>query len=278
MRRAFDSSRIGDHIRAAEILGAEIDRLDDDDERAWMLEKLAAIKHHVNRVQSQQTLLAAYRLNSNVVKPLEGVAYQQLSPDAIEQAASVQGHHKARFLESVDRLLYIKELIVDLNFSSVPPDRFESAVDAVASFIGLKSERSEKRYQEGPDNLWAFPDGSFLVIECKNTAKSERGISKSDVGQLGQSIDWFESRYLSGNAVPILIHPHRKTELGATAIPEMRVITENELKKLRQNLHEFAKSLGEQDTLNSIKDVRSLLHGHGFNRAEFLKRYTTSPR
>ena len=236
MHSAFNNSRIGEHIKAAEILNSTVNGLVDNDEKAWLLEKLAATKHRINRSQSQETLLAAYRLNSNVLKPLEGISYQKLSPHTIEQAAAVQSHHKARFLEPVDRLLFTKDLVKDLHFSSVPPDRFESAIDAVAAFIGLKSERPEKKYREGPDNLWAFPDGSFLIIECKNGTKSERGISKSDVGQLGQSIEWFKSRYLSENAVPIIIHPHRTLELGASSVAKMRVITDSELERFRENL------------------------------------------
>lgn len=45
--------------------------------------------------------------------------------------------------------------------------KFESAVNDLAWFIGIKGQRPERDYKEGPDNLWALPSGSFLVIECK---------------------------------------------------------------------------------------------------------------
>ena len=274
VRRAFDYSYVGDHVKAAEVLNSAIGSADDQDEKAWLLEKIAAIRHHINKANSQETLLTAYRLNSSVVKPLDGVVYQQLSPHRGQQAAAAQRYQQSRFLESTDRLLHVKELISDLNFHSVESNRFESAVHAVADFIGAKAQRPEHLRGEGPDNLWAFSGGLFFVIECKNGATTQRGISKADVGQLGQSMAWFSRQYPADRAVPIIIHPLSKLGSGASAIENMRVITEEKLRRLREELNTFAKSLGESDTINSIREIHKLVNIHGFGPQEFLQRYT----
>jgi hypothetical protein len=245
----------------------------DNDEKAWLLQKCAAIEHHISPAESQKMLLAAYRLNPNVLRPLEGVAYQKLSAHAGAQAAAIQKFHQSRFLEAADRLLYANQLIDDLVFHKVSADRFEGAIHSVAEFIGIKGQRPGKLFDEGPDNLWALPDGSFLIIECKNNATSENGISKTDAGQLDQAMTWFGAKYPAATGTPLIVHPHRKLGDGATAVSGMRVMTEEELKKLRKAMEAFAKALSDPDTLNNVKKVNELVNTYGFG-AEFLARYT----
>jgi Helicase C-terminal domain/DEAD/DEAH box helicase len=277
MRAAFDLSRVGDHKAAVEVLRAAVNAAADNDEKAWLLQKCAAIEHHISPSESQKMLLAAYKLNPNVLRPMEGVAYQKVSAHAGAQAAAVQKFHQSRFLEAADRLLYANQVLDELVFHKVPADRFEAALDSVAEFIGIKSQRPEKLFGEGPDNLWALPAGSFLVIECKSNAASEKGISKTDLGQLDQAMSWFDAKYPAATAVPVIVHPLRMLGDGATAVSGMRVMTEEELKKLRKAVEAFGKALSDPDTLNNVKKVNELVNAQGFG-AEFLARYTKAPQ
>lgn len=278
VRRAFDLSRAGDHKAAAEVLGDAASESDDDDEKALLLAKRAAAQHHIDPAAAQKTLLAAYRLNPNVIKPLEGVAHQSISPIKGEQAAIVQDYHRSRFLEATDRLLYANELVDDLAFTTVVPDRFESAIDSAAKFIGIQAQRPERLFGEGPDNLWALSGGSFLVIECKNTVTSTQGISKTDLGQLDQAVTWFSAKYPAAEHVPVIIHPLRVIGDTATPVSGMRIITEPQLAKLRKAIGAFAKSLCDLDTLNNTAKVKELIDAHGFNSNEFVNRYTVGPK
>ena len=277
MRTAFDLSRAGDHKAAVEVLRAAVNATSDNDEKAWLLQRCAAIEHHVSPAESQKILLAAYKLNPNVLRPMEGVAYQKLSAYTVAQAAAVQKFHQSRFLEAADRLLYANQLLDELVFLKVSADRFEAALDAAAEFIGIKSQRPEKLFGEGPDNLWAMPAGAFAVIECKSNATSAKGISKTDLGQLDQAITWFNAKYPAATATPVIVHPLRTLGDGATAVPGMRVMTEEELNKLRKALEAFAKALSDPDTLNNVKKVNELINAQGFG-TEFLVRYTKSPQ
>jgi len=272
LRKAFDLSRVGDHKAAVELINSTVNSCLDDDEKAWLLQRCAAIQHNLSPAESQKTLLAAYRLNPNVTRPLEGASYQKLSRHANAQAAAVQNYHQSSFLEATERLLYVNQLTDDLHFLTVTPDRFEDALDSVA-----RSQRPGKIFEDRPDNLWALADGTFLIIECKNNAKTEKGIAKSDLGQLDQAVTWFESKYPATDGVPVIVHPQRSIGDGATAVSNMRVITEERLKKLRQALAEFAKSLSDPDILNSAKKVNELIAMHGFDAASFLQRYSKAP-
>ena len=83
---------------------------------------------------------------------------------------------------------------------------------------------------------------------------------------------WFGAKYPPAVAVPVIVHPLRKLGHGATAVSGMRVMTEEELKKLRKALEAFAKALSDPDTLNNAKKVNELVNVQGFD-AEFLARY-----
>jgi hypothetical protein len=201
--------------------------MDDDDAKALILVREAEFAHHIDPATAQKILLAAHKLNYSVLKPIAGIAYQKLSPVAGKQAAAVQEVHRSRVLEASDRILHFKGLVEDLIFEPDTSNEFEAAVQDVGRLIGVGSQRPEKSSDKGPDNLWAFSNGEFLVIECKNGATSEHGISKHDLGQLGQGLDWFEGKYTS--TVPklaLIIHPLKITGPGAAMIEGARVMTE----------------------------------------------------
>lgn len=279
IKRAFIFARNDEYKDAAQLLNTAAKVSQDDDEKAWLMSKLAAIQHRLDPVESQKTLLKARRKNMNVLRPMEGIAYQQLEIRNGEQAASAQSYHSKNFLEFTERMMHVNKFTNDLRFQSVSPDDFEDAIDDVALFIGLNSQRPEKEFNEGPDNLWMLPDTSFIIIECKNNVTSTNGISKTHLGQLNQSMSWFSSKYKSiASATPVIIHPLRNLGDGASEVEGMRIITEIELSKLRKALFKFAKSLSDPSILNNLKKIHGLLAFHGFNGKEFLTRYTSEPK
>ena len=279
IRQAFISARNGEYGYAAQLLNNAVEASHDDDEKAWLMSKLAAIQHRLDPAESQKTLLKARRKNMNVLRPMDGIAYQQLEIPSGKQAARVQSYHNENYLGVTERMRHVNKVTDDLCFGSVSPDEFEEAIDDVALFIGLQSQRPEKKFNDGPDNLWVLPDGSFIVIECKNNVTSKGGISKTHLGQLDQSMSWFSSKYTNiAAATPVIIHPFRNLGDGASEVERMRIITEKELSKLRNALFDFAKSLGNPSILNNQKKIHQLLAIHGFNGKEILTRYTSEPK
>lgn len=274
-RQAFDLSRVGDHPGALQALRSVTPTLVDDDARALLLVRQAEIAQHIDPADAQKILLAAHKLNRSVLKPITGIAYQKLAPAANQQAAAVQAIHRQRFLEAADRVLYVKALTDDLIFKPDTASRFESAVHELALLIGLGAQRPEKEYGRGPDNLWAFASGDYLVIECKNGATSDQGISKHDLGQLGQAVSWFEEKYTKAAAkTPLVIHPLRNLGPGAAMLEGARVMTEKQLDKLRGAITDFAKGLGDANVLNDTNRIGQLLSAHNFTAAAFLGTYT----
>ncbi|WP_027056284.1 DEAD/DEAH box helicase family protein [Mesorhizobium erdmanii] len=275
LRTAFDLARSGDHPGALEELRSAGNNLDDVDEKALTLVRQAEIAHHIDPANAQKILLSAHKLNNTVLRPIDGIAYQKLSPVAGKQAAAVQEIHRTSFLEAVDRMLHFKSLVEDLKFEPSTSNKFEAAIHETGRLLGLGSQRPEKTSEKGPDNLWAFSDGSFLIIECKNGATTEQGISKHDLGQLGQGIDWFEEKYTKVTPkTALIVHPMKNTGSGAAMIDGARVMTEVQLDKLRNVLMDFAKALGEPNVLNDVSRIGALLTTHALVPTMFVDRYS----
>lgn len=279
LRSAFDLARADDPIAAETILRDAINAVDDPDQKAWLKVRLAEIKHMVDPAEAQKVLASAHKTNSSVLKPIKGVAFQKLSPPASDQAARVQTVHRERFIDATSRVLEAKSIVADLAFDPERTDEFESALDALGRYIGLSAQRPEKQLGEGPDNLWAYYGPHYFVIEAKSGATSEQGISKDDLGQLGQSMSWFSNKYTDAvHVTPIMVHHLRKPGPAATAVEGMRIITEPKLDALKSSFTTFCASLGDENVLNDVKRIGALLTAHNFTRSAFINTYTVSPK
>ena len=275
VRAAFDHAKRNDHIEAANHLRMVIDETDDKNLKAWLTVRLAEVIQPVEPAEAQRILQGAHKLNSNVLKPIIGVAYQKLRPVTRDQAAEAQAYHSSRYLEAVDRMLATNGLLSALTFDPDRTEEFESAVDSIAYMLGIESQRPEQKFSEGPDNLWHFPGGEFFVIECKSGATSSQGISKKDLGQLGQSISWFKNKY--GESVPmtpIMVHPLKIPGPGATKTSGTRVMTQSELTKLKKAFENYNTSLNDENILSDVRRIAKLLTTHHFTPNAFISTYT----
>ncbi|MBE2218113.1 MAG: hypothetical protein IAE90_07925 [Ignavibacteria bacterium] len=169
--------------------------------------------------------------------------------------------------------LFADGLCSDLQFKPGTSDVFEAAVNDLAWFLGISGQRPEKQYKEGPDNLWALPNEYFLVIECKNGVTAGSGIAKKDAGQLGQSVEWFKTRYLASTCVPIMLHPERTLGQGANGVAGMRVIDPAGLEKLRNNIRGFSKQLVDPDVATSMTEVAKRLAQFELNADAFVNAF-----
>lgn len=213
-------------------------------------------------------------MEPRVTRPLHGTVYKKLGPATGQQASTLVANHGSRFLDPTDMKLFADGLCSDLKFCPNTSEKFEAAINELAWFLGISGQRPEKLYDEGPDNLWALPNGNFLVIECKNGVTAENGIAKKDAGQLGQSMEWFAKRYSASKATPIMIHPERKLGQGASSVNGMRVIDDNGLKKLRKNLKSFAQQLVEPDISRSASEVAKRLAQFELNADAFANAFS----
>lgn len=274
IRAAFDSARANQHKEAVAILDKAIDGTVETQVKAWLLSRKAAFQHSIDADGAQKTLVAAHAMEPGVIKPMHGTTYKKLTSATGQQAATLIANHHARFMDATAMRLFADELCSDLQFSPDASEKFEASVNDLAWFLGIRGQRPEKDYKEGPDNLWALPNGSFLVIECKNGVTSGSGISKKDAGQLGQSVAWFGGRYPASTSVPIIVHPERTLGQGASLVNGMRVIDPAGLEKLRKNLRAFAKQLVNPDVVANASEVAKRLAQFELNADAFVNAFS----
>lgn len=274
IRNAFDLARANQHESALIIMDDAIDSTDDKHIKAWLLSRKAAFQHTIDADGAQKTLVVAHRMEPGVTKPMHGSTYKQLASITGQQAAALIANHSERFLDVTSMKLFSDGLCSDLQFKPETSDTFEAAVNDLAWFLGIKGQRPEKEYKEGPDNLWGLPNNGFLIIECKNGITSNSGISKKDAGQLGQSVAWFSKRYPASISTPIIIHPARTLGQGASLVPRMRVIDLTGLEKLRENLRNFTKQLAHPDVTASSSEVAKRLAQFELNTCAFINAFS----
>jgi hypothetical protein len=132
--------------------------------------------------EAQRILQSAHRLHRSVLKPVEGVSYEMLSPRKYAQAIAVQTFFRDRFLEAPERILFAQSLRDALVFELDTAEKFEQAVLNLGKAIGILSQRPERELGEGPDNLWRLRDGRFHIVECKNGSMSTKASRRPNLG------------------------------------------------------------------------------------------------
>ena len=174
IRSAFDSARSHRYEDAVAVLDEAISATTDEQVKAWLLSRKAIFQHQIDAAGAQVTLAVAHKLEPSVLKPMYGTVYKVLSASTGQQAGTLIANHEQRFTDATDKKLFIDDLCSNLQFSAGTSDKFEAAVNELAWFLGIRGQRPEREYKEGPDNLWALPNGTFLVIECKNGGEAQQ--------------------------------------------------------------------------------------------------------
>ena len=75
----------------------------------------------------------------------------------------------------------------------VSADSFEAALDRLGTALGFATERPDRDWKEGPDNLWGLRDDDYIIFEAKSEVLPSRlEIRKGESEQMNNSAAWFE--------------------------------------------------------------------------------------
>ena len=182
--------------------------------------------------------------------------------------------------ENYDELaVTLDEVLSRLEFS-VKADRFEHAFDELGRALGFSTQRPDKEWKEGPDNLWALRDGEYLLVECKSEVHLDRSeIAKDETGQMNNACAWFAKNYKGAKAKNIIIIPRTKLANGAGFNEEVQVMRKTELNKLTKNIRSFFAEFASADFKDlSEKKVQALLDTHHLSVEVILNEYSKPPR
>ena len=274
-REAFVRAQNGDPGAARDTIAAAVPNETDDSVAGVLLELQATYADMTDPQLAQQTIALARARNTNVTKPLGGLAYTPLDAHA-PQVKTCTERLIARYSTPASLRLDVESIVEELTFNEYRVEQFEEAFRRAGMLIGLGSQRPEHDTVKGPDNLWALGDNLFWVIEAKTGAKSP-AIGKHDMAQLAISMLWFGERYdPAATAVPIMIHPSVVAYANATPVTGMRIITEKGLGEFAAALRAFATALAGAGWTDA-EVVGRLLDGHGLTAAK-LEAFTTTQR
>lgn len=168
----------------------------------------------------------------------------------------------------------VSDILGRLRFG-VKADPFEQALDELSRALGLAGERPDKEWKEGPDNLWALDDQSYLVIECKSEVDITRSeINKREAEQMNRSAAWFDKHYNGMQATRLIIHPAGRIESAAAFTHKVEGVREADLKHFEQACREFFKAFEGQDFRDlSPKHIQKMIDAHHLSVSEIRDRY-----
>lgn len=238
-KRAEDQYSKGEYSKSVQTVQHLVDKyVTTDEERGWYLQEMARYIYPYSKVESNKYQISAHRKNTFLFKPKEGMEIQKMSTISLKRIENI-----TKWIHSFDKFeeLYLEldDILTKLKFG-VNSDRFEQAFDELAKVLGFPSQRPDKEWKEGPDNLWKIDDNTYLLVECKNNVDVERNeINKEETGQMNNACAWFEK--VNGNVAVknIMIISTKNVSRAAGFNKPVEIMRESRLKSLNQNVRKF---------------------------------------
>lgn len=272
-RKAFNHAKIRDYKEASDIIQELVNKENSPNLKGYLKYKLAKYQYFLDYSESQQTLMSAKKLNHQLLQPVAGIEYKKIQFDNISQANKINQFLLTKYSDTNEYVLGMNSIIDKLIFTKNTSEQFEQAIMELGKHLGYYSQRPEKEYNKGPDNLWACSNNAF-IIECKNETITEQ-INKRDCNQLNGSIEWFNRQYPAfGNFTPIIIHNSKKFEYSASPNRKIRVIEPENLDKLKEKLREFTAQVAHSKY--AVPNISNLLNSFKFEPMQFVNEYTSS--
>jgi len=265
----------GEYELAVERTQNFIDKfIHNDLEKGWYLEQMARYAYMYSEEKSERLQKTAFKKNSQLLKPKEGVMYSKIS--------FLNENRMLRFRKNISKYdsfeefnLHINEVIENLSFG-VDAEKFESSLKKLGEFLGYVSQRPDKEIRKGPDNLWCVSNKKYVFFECKSEVDDNRNaIKKSEAGQFNNHCGWFKDEY--GDLVDVLrimIIPTRKLAHDADFSEKVFVMRRKGLKKLKDNLKICVKEIKKYE-LDSLSDerIQGYLDMYKLNIESFTENY-----
>jgi len=272
-REAFNKAVAFDFRGAASALQAAVDNCDDPAERGWLIEQQASYTHHTSPGDAQRLLLSAQKLNGRVLRPVSGVSIERIRAASV-QSREIANYIKSNFRDSIELILAVKHITESVEWDKERTNEAELGWESIGKFLGFASQRPDKEYATGPDNLWALTNGLHLVTELKTGALNQ-SIKKTDIDQLGGSIRWFALNYGETEpCTPIMLHPSSQHHQLGTPPSGTRIITPECLTRLKNSLNSFAGAINSRPDWDNEAKIEEELYSRKLTADTFVAEFT----
>ena len=268
----------GDPAQAVKIIQNLIDKyIADPSDKGWYMQQMARYTYQLSKDESNRLQVEAHKKNRFLLRPLHGMKVDRIVVSQQRVAniiAWIQG-----FESYADLTVSLGDILSRLDFG-VKADRFEHAFGELGQTLGFTTQRPDKEWKEGPDNLWALRDGEYLLVECKSEVHLDRTeIFKDESGQMNNACAWFAKNYKAAKAKSIMIIPAGKLGNGAGFNQEVQIMRKTELNRLTKNVRGFFAEFASADFKDlSDKKVQALLDTHRLSVDALLTEYSKPPR
>ena len=214
----------------------------DSSERGWYLQTLARYTYSVNRTKSIAIQKSAFKLNHGLLTPKDGINYEKLNFLNEDRLLKIKDF-LTQFDNYSELMLRVEDDCSKLSFSS-NSENFEEAIKNLGQMLGFLSQRPDKEFKRGPDNLWCCGNNQFILFECKNEVDEKRNeISKTEASQINSAVAWFKKEYPDGKLLPLLaIHTKILSNKGDLE-KSIKIMRKEGLYTLRKNFKNFLMEL-----------------------------------
>lgn len=279
-RRAFDKAVAGDIEAAVSEIRSALNTVTDDLETGWYMEELAAYQQLVSPVDAQKTLSKAREKNVAVLKP-----DAQLRKHAVKgpqrQAEAAAAYLGANYADPITFRLAVGNLFDNITWElREAVDKAEEQIRILGLHLGFESTRPEKEYGDGgPDNLWGLTPTRNAIIELKTgITRDDTRIVKSEAEQLLHSLEWDRnSNPHVQNQIPVMVHPDTTLHPAAVLNAATRIITPDDLVKLRKDVETFADELSSAKSWADPIAVAEALQRNRLTADQVLPAHSSKP-
>ncbi len=277
-RKAAVLNYSGNYEKASELIQRIIDdHCTDESEKGWYLQLMARYKYLKSKTDSNQLQISAFLKNHELLKPREGIVYSKL--EFINESRTKRVEEWIRSHKNYQELMIsVEGVLSDLEFGT-SSDKFESALKDLGLMLGFLSERPDKEFKKGPDNLWCGVSNQYFIFECKSGVNIERyEINKHESGQMNIHCAWFKGEYGDSQVKRFLIIPTRNLSYHGDFTHHVEIIKRGKLRLLRTNVKSFFKEFSkyELDSLTNEK-IQEYINTHKLDidslKSEYSEKY-----
>lgn len=230
------------------------DYVDDEIEKGWYLQTLARYKYRISKTDSIKIQKSAFNCNTQLLKPKEGIVYKKL--EYINENRVRRIREWASSYEDYEQLMIsVNNILSNLSFGE-PSEKFELALQDLGKAIGFLSQRPDKEFKKGPDNIWCGENDEYFIFECKNGVKKDRKeITKTETGQMNNHSAWFEKEYKLREAKRIMIIDTKTVSSQGGFTHAVEIMKEYRLDRLKNNIADFFKEFKDY-RISEIGDAK----------------------
>jgi len=250
------------------------DYIIDENEKGWYLQLLARYKYFISKTESNQIQKSAFQKNLQLLKPREGINYKRIEYINENRIKRIKDWIK-KFGSYDELMLSVESIINDFSFG-IESEKFENALCEIGNLLGFISQRPDKEFRKGPDNLWCGVENKYFLFECKSEVDEAREeINKTEAGQMNSHCGWFESEYGEASVKNILIIPTRTLSYFANFTHPVLIMKKGKLRLLKSNIKNFIKEFKDYN-INEISDekIQIFLNTHQLTIDDLSKEYT----